>query len=344
MNKKGVFVFGFMLILLIFSVFLIAVLFNKIVRTCNDGTIYGDCSSIKPYFCSNGNLIENASSCGCSNFSNVEGDKCFSDYQVNPKLISLNYTLRGEQGQINFTVYKKLSTHLSELPRYSQFDSSQSSILLDFKLRSLDNDEQKELLLPLIVKIQNITKNKDDQARIAISIVQNIPFGKSDKKIKWGGISLDYYRYPYEVLYDLEGVCGEKSELLAFLLRQIGYGSAFIYYHLENHEALGIQCPSKESLNNSGYCFVETTGPSIISDYKTEYLGVERLSSTPQIIPIQGNVTFGKDNFYELQDFAILDKIRTRMETQGMINFVQHLQFQELKKKYGLEDPSVYTF
>jgi len=337
MNKRVLEILGgFILIILIaFFIFFI----YKPVHFCNDGTKYNECSSIKPYFCANGKIIENVSFCGCYNISEVHENKCLSDYQFGPKNISLNYTLDGKFGEINFVVYKKLADYLSKLPRYMQYNSSEESVLLDFKLRSLDNKEQNELLLPLVIKIQNLTSNKDDQARIAISIVQNIPFESSNKTINFAGIAIDYYRYPYEVLYDMQGVCGEKSELLAVLLREIGYGSAFIYYKPENHEALGIQCPIQKSLNHTGYCFIETTGPSIITDYQTEYVGIGQLKSTPQIITTPSeNMTFGENSLYEYDDAKILDEIRQRSTDYGTINFIQHLQFQNLKKKYGLID------
>lgn len=338
-DKRGAYLGVIILIFLIFLITFFFLFLYKPVYFCNDGTVYNNCSSIKPYFCSNGNLMENASLCGCSNTSAIHGNKCFSDYQSNPKNITLNYTVDGKSGNLSFIVYGKLSDYLSKLPRYMQYNPDANSVLLDFKVRSLDNPEQKDLLAPLIIAIENLTSNKDDQARIAVSIVQNIPFGSSNKTLKFGGISMDYYRYPYEVLYDMQGVCGEKSELLAFLLRGIGYESAFIYYKPENHEALGIKCPMQKSLNNTGYCFIETTGPSIISDYQTEYAGIGQLKSTPEIIPVpDGEVGFGEksNSFYEYNDAKILDSIRQRAEDFGTINFIQHLQYQELKKKYGL--------
>jgi hypothetical protein len=339
MNKRGFFGGIFFLIILVILIVFFLFFLYKPIRYCNDGTQYGNCSSIKPYFCLNGNIFENASICGCSNLSSVHGTKCFSDYQYEPKNITLNYTFNGKSGKIDFVVYKKLADHLSKLPRFMEYSPNDTSVLLDFKLKSLDNPDQNELLLPLVVTIQNLTSNKDDQARIAVSIVQNIPFGSSNKTLNFGGIAIDYYRYPYEVLYDMQGVCGEKSELLAVLLRQIGYSSAFIYYRPENHEALGIKCPVGEGLNNTGYCFIETTGPSIITDYQTEYVGIGQLKSTPEIIPIpDGNITFGEkaNSLYEYQDTKLLDSIRQRADDYGTINFIQHLQYQNLKKKYGL--------
>jgi len=338
MIKKGVVISSILIVvaLIIISLLLIF-LFNR-NPICNDGTKNNECAKIKPYFCSNGNLIKNASFCGCSNVSTAKGNECSFNYQLNPKNITLNYTVDGKSGKIDFIVYQKLSDYLSKLPRYMQYNPDPSSILLDFKLRSLDNEQQNELLAPLIITIQNLTSDKENQARIAISIVQNIPFGNSNKTSRFGGIVLDYYRYPYEVLYDMRGVCGEKSELLAFLLRGIGFESAFIYYAPENHEALGIKCPVQKSLNRTGYCFIETTGPSIITDYQTEYTGIGKLKSTPQIIPVpKGNFTFGeKKYFYEFDDAKLFDLIKQRAGDYGTINFIQHLQYQELKKKYGL--------
>ena len=98
------------------------------------------------------------------------------------------------------------------------------------------------------------------------SIVQKITFGNSNKTIKVSRGELDYARYPYEVLYDEKGVCGEKSELLAFILREMGYGVAFFYYPPENHEAIGIKCPKRHSVGRTGYCLIETTGPSIMAE------------------------------------------------------------------------------
>jgi hypothetical protein len=207
-----------------------------------------------------------------------------SKYKDGSKNITLNYTLRGEKGAIIFTAYSRMDEYLSGIPRY--IDSNKNPTLLDFKLTRINEEQQKELLQPLAIQIESITSNKEDQARIAISMIQNIPFGSSGKLVRIGNSKTEYERYPYEVLYDFQGICSEKSELLIFLLREIGYGSASLYYNAENHEAVGIKCPLEKSVNNSGYCFVETTGPSIITDDKTEYVGAGGLKSAPIVINI----------------------------------------------------------
>jgi hypothetical protein len=332
MKKEIIIVSSLVLSLVLFSVFY--PLFSDNVKTCNDGTLYDNCSKINPYFCSNGVLTENASICGCNNFSMISGDKCVSDFQTEPKNITLNYVLRGKKGQINFTVYKKLYDFDSGISRY--ISTSKNPTLLDFKLKFINEPYQREFLLPLIIQIENLARNREDQMRITVSLVQNIPFGNSDKTIQIGDSKIEYQRYPYEVLYDMQGICSEKSELLILLLREIGYGSAFLYYNLENHEAVGINCPKEESLNNTGYCFVETTGPSIITDDKTEYVGgIFWLNSVPQILIASDGISLGK-NLYEYRDARILMGVKESIRKYGTINPFQSFQFKNLKQKYGL--------
>jgi len=302
------------------------------VKRCSDGTPYDQCSEVKPYLCLNGVLTEKASLCSCSELSIRDDEKCFSPYQSNPKDVTLNYILRGKTGKINFVVYKNLSDYLSKIPRY--VNSNENPTLLDFKVKMIDEPYQRELLLPLVLQIENITENKEDQARIAVSIVQNIPFGSSDKKIRIGGTVAEYQRYPYEVLYEMEGICSEKAELLVFLLREMGYQTAFLYYPYENHEAVGIKCPERKS-NIGGYCFIETTAPSIITDDKTEYFGAERnINSAPTIMAVSEGLTFG-NNLYEYRDARSLIAIREKANS-NVLNLFYQMRFKSLTEKYGL--------
>jgi hypothetical protein len=329
MKIEVVIVLSLVFFLVLFTIFY--PLFFNDVKTCNDGTPYNKCSNINPYFCSKGVLIENASVCGCSNVSRINADKCISDFQTEPKNIMLNYILRGKKGEINLTVYKKLYDYDSKLSRYISLNKNPT--LLDFKLKFINEPYQRELLLPLVVQIENVASSKEDQMRIAVSLVQNIPFGSSNKTFQMGDNKLEYQRYPYEVLYDMEGICSEKSGLLIFLLKEIGYGSAFLYYNPENHEAVGIKCPREESLNNTEYCFVETTGPSIITDEKTEYPGI--LNSIPEVLNVSDGISLG-ENLYEYRDARTLINLRKNIEKYGKVNFFQHINFQRIKKKYGL--------
>lgn len=337
MEKRVVFYLS--LICIFISAVILSFLFSG-YETCNDGTPSGNCSDISPYFCSGGTLIEKASVCGCGTMQ-VQGDRCVSSFQEEPKNITLDYVLRGKKREIDFVVYKKLADNLSQIPRSA--DSRENPTLLDFKLKMINNEQQRELLLPLVMEIEKITRDKTDQARIAISLVQSIPFGASTKTLKIGNIDVDYQRYPYEVLYDMEGICSEKAELMIFLLREIGYGTSFLYYSLENHEAVGIKCPI-EKANVGEFCFIETTGPSIITDDRTEYFGIVRkLVSSSVVMNVSDGISLG-DNLYEYRDAKTLADIRDDMRKYGTINPIQYFQFKWLKRNYGLLDVDEYTF
>jgi hypothetical protein len=300
------------------------------VSTCGDGTFYNACSLKKPYFCSEGILIEKASLCGCSDLLTKEGDLCVSGYQTNPKEVNLDYILRGEENSINFVAYEGLADYLADLPRSISYRGEEEPSKTDFKLRNINEEEQRELLLPLVVKIQNLTEDKTDQLRIAVSLVQNIPFGFSEKNTTVRGTVLNYSRYPYEVLYDEEGVCGEKSELLAFLLRELGYEVALFYHSSENHESIGVGCSSKYGLDNTGYCFIETTGPAIITDSSIEYVGGIKLLSEPEVFPLSTGASL-EGGLYEYRDAKIMKKLR-----EGSIVLFKESRLEKLKQKYGL--------
>jgi len=306
--------------------------------TCSDGTFYETCSLRKPFFCSDGKLIEKASVCGCSKFLTKKDDSCISKYQNNPKNITLEYILRGEKDEINYTVYGGVIDYLFSLSRHIFYSEEENVFRRDFKLKNINEEIQREMLLPLVIKIQNLAMDKEDQARIAISLIQNIPYEASEEifMFEYGQANqTNSSGYPYDVFYNMNGSCEEKSNLLAFLLKEIGYGVAIFYYPIENHEVVGIKCPVEYSLNSTGYCFVETTGPSIISDKGGYYLGWGKLSSEPEVMLISEGDSLGK-NLYEYEDAEDWVKINGILEEKGKINIIRHWKLEKLREKYGL--------
>ncbi len=304
---------------------------------CGDDTVLNGCSDIRPYFCLSEKLIEFPFLCGCPDSFNSFNGVCVSNYHTNPKTIHLKYFLNGKENFIDFVAYEGFANYVSEIPRSIKYTNGYEFSREDFKLKAINEEEQRKFLLPLVIQIQNITDNKDDQARIAISIVQNIPFGSSNKTTYFFGEEINHTRYPYEVLYDFQGVCGEKSDLLSFLLRELGYGVSFFYYPLENHEAIGIKCPIEESLMETEYCFVETTSPSLITDSQISYVGVGKLYSTPEIYILSDGISLGY-NLEEYKDADKLIRIRNSIDKSGLLGPFNRKILNDLKDEYGLTE------
>lgn len=251
------------------------------IEKCDDGTPYGSCSATKPLFCENGSLIEKASLCGCPEKYIPNGDECVYQLTLVPESRSLSYCNNGLKTSIPFTVYRGLKEYLSELPRTFVCDPECPSDQEIYQM-IINQPDQVEFIQNLIKMIKIVGQSKDEQARISISLVQMIPYDYE----KVFTLSSENWRYPYEVLYDYKGVCQGKSLLLALLLRELGFGVVLLVYEDENHMAVGIKCPGRYAnyiYQGSGYCFIETTTPSIVTDMSGEYLGVGALKSKPKI-------------------------------------------------------------
>lgn len=307
------------------------------IPVCGDGSFYNTCSLTKPWFCEDGLLVEKASICGCNKNLDFQknNESCISNYSTEPRDIRLKYRLGGEEKEINFTVYKGTYNYVLNLSREITYFGDERPFRRDFKIRSIEEPIQREAILPLVKEIQNLAPlDKTEQARIAISIVQNIEYGFSDKNETFLNKTINHSRYPYEVLYELKGVCGEKSELMAFLLKELGYGVSIFYFQTENHEGVGIKCPIEKSFYGSGYCFVETSGNSIISDTGMNFLGnggVLTLDSMPEILIISKGIEL-PDDLPEYKDAKTLKDIRKR----NLMGIIKFWKFNKIKEKYGL--------
>lgn len=249
----------------------------ELIPRCSDRTIYGECSKEKPLLCLDGRLINKASKCGCSGEDVINGDICVSKYMTNPKTIHL--------GSFNYVVYGGVNDYLSRLDRsISYYYVSPTN--RDFIIRDLDNKLQRTYLLPFVQKIQEQSTNKQKQAEIAIQIVQGIPYD-------WDAFNTNSVsgRYPYEVLYDMKGVCMEKADLLAFTLRELGFGVVIFEFQQESHRAVGIKC--NKGNYNTNYCFIESTDYYPIGQIPYTYVGgVDIRNAIPEVIVISDGDSF----------------------------------------------------
>jgi len=208
--------------------------------------------------------------------------------------------------QIRFLTYGGLNDYLSNIPRAITYYADQSEpTTKDFIFRNINNKVQKPFLEPLVQAIRSAAPSEADQVRIAISLVQNIPYRNDDSN-----------RYPYEVLYTNSGNCEEKSELLAYLLRGLGYGVAMFEYDTATfgHAAVGIKCTGRHDYIGSGYCFIETTKPRAIADSNGEYTdfngNIIGLPAMPEIIKIcDGKLFYDFDNVSKCNMYLYLKSL-----------------------------------
>lgn len=293
-------------------------------KRCNDGTIYRECSLQKPYHCSEGNIIKKSSLCGCPENQIASGENCVSAFEITPVEREYKYILQGKQDSIKLTVYKELNDFLSAKPRVYPCTPECPSPK-EIELQFIDNPEQEYYLKQLAKKIQEKNPDKAIQARTAIALVQSIPYADAERRHdELTG------RYPYEVLYDQKGVCGEKSLLLTFILRELGYGTALFHYPNEKHMAAGIKCPMDYSYNESGYCFIETVEPIIATYIPSEYIDIDTLGE-PEIIQISQGETFDiRQEYNDARELERLNKLGLVLEPKD------YASWRDLMKKYGI--------
>lgn len=202
------------------------------------------------------------------------------NYNQSPKTTTYPYVFNGNHKSISFTTYGGLFNHLSEKSHTYQYNPN------DVIMELLENNYQDKDLQPLVEIIKKSSTNPDSQAKIAISLVQHIPYN-------WDGYyayystspSKDWY-YPYETLYNNKGVCADKSILLAYLLNELGYDT--VLFEFSDHMAVGVKSSSNYDFYDTGYVFIETTRPTIITYIPDTYLGGFKITPNPKIIHLNG--------------------------------------------------------
>jgi hypothetical protein len=196
----------------------------------------------------------------------------------------------------------------------------------------IDRPEEKPYLDRLVRAIREKTDVRDDQARIAISLVQQIPYGINNSYAYGNG----YLRTPAMVLYDRSGICDEKSLLLAYLLRDLGYGVVIFSFPGQDHTAVGIRSPAAYAYNTTGYAFVETTFPAIVTDDQGEYGNNGRLTGPPVMYTIADGASFESvaAEYADAREFIRLrDMVRNG---GGRLTGTDRTEAQGLCRQYGL--------
>lgn len=140
---------------------------------------------------------------------------------------------------------------------------------------------------------------QDQTAEFLIALVQYIPYDNA--KLNQDPMQPNY---PYETLYRYSGICSDKTFLTVAILRELGYGAAILDFPDLNHSAAGISCPLADSVNNSGYCYVETTNYFPIGVVPPSISG--------------GQAVIGQDGLDKLFDASHLSQMQVFQKTTGL--------------------------
>ncbi len=258
-----------------------------------------------------------------------------TNYATQPLTRTFTYCLRGQKGTISITLNKGVVKYMESIPRtvYSDQQDEYWDIMVK---RLIDNKVQDKYLTALVEKITNLTNDPNDQLRIAVSLVQMIPYDWSSYRS-----NSKYLKSPYEVLYYNKGVCAEKSFLLAYLLKKLGFGVILLDYEKENHMAVAVKCPIQYAnvmYGDEGYCFIETTRPTIITYIPDNYIGVGKLTSTPHMIFVSDGQEFTgvKEEYNDATEYKRLEELARR--NNNVLPEAEYQKWQYLVNKYCLLD------
>ena len=122
--------------------------------------------------------------------------------------------------------------------------------------------------------------------------------------------------------------------------RFLGYGVTIFHFdatgNLTGHDAVGIKCPQQYSYRDTGYCFVESTSPCIITDSSGDYITIgnstAKLTTVPKILKICDGNSF--DSVSEEYNDAVTWNDISNRKVLDEYNYNRWLY---LINKYGLK-------
>lgn len=238
-------------------------------------------------------------------------------------MVSFPYVYHGQMDFVPFTISETISARCIRTRPVMYFGQS----IAQYYKKVIADRSQKRYLAPLVDAILKRAKGDPDiAARYAISLVQLIPYRHINR-------IHDRTFFPYEVLYNQRGVCGNKSILLAAVLKGLGFGSALFLYESEFHMAVGIRAPKEYCYRKTGYAFIESTRPNLITDSERTYRDVGRLTSIPKVIPVSRGQAIG-DLSEEAEDVIEYQRI---LALGQVVDRATYDRWEQLNKKYGLE-------
>ncbi|MFA5926502.1 MAG: transglutaminase-like domain-containing protein [Parcubacteria group bacterium] len=220
---------------------------------------------------------------------------------------------------------------LFNLPDYTCRQVGYTDLAACYNYLIYDRPDQKEAIAPLLNWIRKKVKKSDDRARVAASMVQNIPYdynkSTGDEIIPSG--RNHGTRYPYETLYENAGICGEKASLIVLLLKELGYGTATLTFTSPAlHQVAGVKCPAAYDFRDTGYCFIDPNIRHMIT-----FGGSYETKNPYQVMILSDGKTLNAKNDWKdsRKYWEIINSI-----DNGTYTKKQAKAYKKLIKKYGM--------
>lgn len=218
------------------------------------------------------------------------------------------------------------------LPSYTcgQFGYTDATLGACYNFMFLDRADQKEGLQPLVDWLNRKIKKSGDRVRAAASLTQNIDYdynkATGEEEVATGrGHGT---RYPYETLYENSGICGEKSFLITYLLKELGYGTATMVFLSPLHRVAGVKCAPEYDFRDTGYCIIQPNYRKMIT-----WEGSQKDEDPYQITVLSDGKTLNAKNDYK--DSRKYWEIMNSIDA-GTYTAKQAKAYRKLIKKYGL--------
>jgi len=234
------------------------------------------------------------------------------------KYKNAEYELIQELAPTLYEAYKNSPKVYTYIVGHEPASIQEEFYALFLKTRSSDTS-----IIELITKLREIATrnnwNDDELVEFVVAFVQYIPYDQS-KVSTISSLNTNPY-FPYETLYLNKGVCSDKTFLGVALLRKLGYGAAILDFPDRNHSALGVACPIEYSINNSGYCYAETTNyfplgviPQIIDKGQAQ--------SATEFTSLFNSESLGKMEIYQATNAKVyqgMSALKARVENMKLL-------------------------
>jgi len=185
----------------------------------------------------------------------------FPFYPTNQRVETLQCNYAGKNLSTTITLHDNINRYyvnhdFSNKDQYIQNENYSKFIYINSKDNTIKN---------LVGKIKSVGiangLNNDQTVELAACFIQNIPYddAKANNILGGEGNTASTEQYPYQTLYDNNGICTDKTYLGGAILKEMQYGVGILLFENDKHMALGLSVPTGYTSFSTNYAVMELT-------------------------------------------------------------------------------------